>query len=202
MPLICSICILMHKFYFIFIQACKDPSVTLVEYAKPVTLNTPETAIPSSQTSEPLSTKAAANSNICQHIDLLQDKIVTYIMLLKGSQAIEAKREQCLKLIKNFKHQASKSSNIFYFVAYPEQSCQTNAPDIKLKAKLNLKALKYVSLSKVSYSYSCIEILYCFTIGMYNERTANICYFMKVAVKLDDQQVMQTCLHQLCLLIF
>ena len=97
------------------------------------------------QSSKPLPTEAT-NTDICQHIDSLQDEINTYTVLLNRPHTVEDKRKRCSKLIKKIENQANKSINTFYFVTYPKQSCQSNGTEVKLKAKLNLEAVKYVSL--------------------------------------------------------
>lgn len=88
----------------------------------------------------------ATHTNICQHIDSLQDKINMYTVLLNKPKPVKDRRKRCTKLIKKLK---SQSSNTFYAVTYPKKSCQTNGNDVKLMAKLNLKALKYVSFCNI-----------------------------------------------------
>ena len=89
----------------------------------------------------PLPTEAT-NTNTCQHIDSLQEKTDTYTVLLNTPQTVKARRKRCSKLIKKLNN---KSNSSFYAVTYPKQSCKKNGNDVKLMAKLNLKALKYVS---------------------------------------------------------
>ena len=135
---------MIHKYLYIILQACRNPEITLVEYAQPFTLSPPEAATPSPKTSPPSNSlpTEATNSDVCKHIDSLQDKINTYTVLLKRPQTIKNRRKRCLKLIKKL---TKRSKNTFHAVPYPQQSCQINRNDIKLVAKLNLKALKYVS---------------------------------------------------------
>ena len=134
--------------YLRILQACKNPEIFLVEYAYTVNLSPSKTVKPTPemfQPSKPLPNEAK-NSDICQHIDSLQEKIDTYTVLLNSPRTVEVRRKQCSKLIKKLNN---KSNNSFYAVTYPEQSCQSNGNDVKLMAKLNLKALKYVSLYNI-----------------------------------------------------
>ena len=135
--------LLYFNLYLIFYtQACRNPEITLVEYAQPeLTIPSPKT----SPSSNPLPTEAK-NTDICQRIDSLQDKINNYTVLLKRPRTVEDRRIRCSKLIKKLGIQANKSNDTFYFATYPKQSCQTNESEIKLMAKLNLEAVKYVSL--------------------------------------------------------
>ena len=128
-------------------QACRNPEIVLAEYAHRVTLSSPEatTSTPkAAQPSTPLP-NVAANTDVCQHIDSLQDKINTYTVLLKRPHGAMEQRKRCLQLTKKLKNHANKSDS-FLSITYPKQSCQNNGNGTKLLAKLNLKALKYVSL--------------------------------------------------------
>ena len=141
----CGYHIITISLFILTVQACRNLEIALVEYAHPVTLSPPETTTPSpkkSTSSKPLPTEAT-NTDICQHIDSLQDEINTYTVLLNRPRSVKDRRKRCLKLIKKL----TKRSKItlFYAVTYPQQSCQINENDIKLVTKLNLKALKYVS---------------------------------------------------------
>lgn len=129
----------------------------MVEYAQ--SLNPLETVTPTPQPQLPTEAK---HTDICQQTDSLQNKINTYTVLLKKPQSLEYKRKRCPKLIKKLKRQAKKSNNTFYAVIYPKISCQNHGNDVKLVAKLNLKALRYVSFYTTrSYITSYIEFTSC-----------------------------------------
>lgn len=136
-----------QQWSIVIVQACRNPEIVLAEYAHPVTSSSSEatTSAPkAAQPSTPLP-NPAATTDICQHIDSLQDKINTYTVLLKRPHGAMQQRKLCLKVTKKLKNHANKSDS-FVSIIYPEQSCQNNGSDTKLLAKLNLKALKYVSL--------------------------------------------------------
>ena len=96
-------------------------------------------------TPQPIQPTEAKHTDVCQQIDSLQNNINTYTVLLKKPRSVENKRKRCLKLIKKLKRQANKSNNTFYAITYPKISCQNHDNDVKLVAKLNMKALQYVS---------------------------------------------------------
>ena len=125
------------------LQACRNQEITLVEYAQSVNL-TSETATPApkiSKPSAPLPTEVT-NTNICQHIDSKKDSIDMYTVSLNRPNTIQGRRRQCLKLIKKLN---KRSNSQFHAITYPLKSCKIDGTDIKIMAKLNLKALKYVS---------------------------------------------------------
>ena len=129
----------------VILQACRNSEIALVEYAKPITLNSLATT-PTPKTSPPNSHLPTEATDICQHIGSLQDEINMYTVSLNRPLTVEDKRKRCLKLIKKLNYQGARSGSAFHAVTYPQQSCQINGNDIKLVAKLNLKGLKYVSL--------------------------------------------------------
>ena len=132
-----------YLLYVYIYQACRNQEITLVEYAQLVNLTsekaTPTPKIPKS--SKPLPTEVT-NTNICQHIESRKDSINTYTVSLNRPRSIQGRRRQCLKLIKKLN---KRNNSKFYAVTYPLKSCKIDGTDIKLMAKLNLKALKYVS---------------------------------------------------------
>ena len=128
----------------IILQACRNPEIALVEYAKPITLNS-SAVTPTPKPSPPSNLLPTEATEICQHTDSLQNETNTFTVLLNRPLTVEDKRKRCLKLIKKINHRSTRNGSVFYAVTYPQQSCQINGNDIKLVAKLNLKALKYVS---------------------------------------------------------
>ena len=170
----------------VIVQVCRNPEILLVEYAHPVTLSTPGTTTSTPKVSQPSTSlpNEATNTEICLHIDSLQHKINTYTVLLKRPLDVKEQRKRCLRLTKKLSNHANKS-NSFLSIIYPKHSCQSNGNDIKLLAKLNLKALKYVSVcvqhirqSQFSYlTLNCITLYYSIvSTGVCIEWTADICH--------------------------
>lgn len=137
----------------VIVQACRNPEILLVEYAHPVTLSSPGATTSTLKVSQPSTSlpSEATNTDICLHIDSLQHKINTYTVLLKRPLGVKEQRKRCLQLTKKLSNHANKS-NSFLSIIYLKQSCQNKGNGIKLLAKLNLKALKYVSLC-VQHNY-------------------------------------------------
>lgn len=66
--------IIIHTYviYVTTLKVCRNPEITLVEYAYSVTLNPLETATPSTKMSKPIPTEVI-NTDVCWHVDSLRN---------------------------------------------------------------------------------------------------------------------------------